>query len=158
MDAVSTVTTWAGLGRLIRFGKAEAASVADVQTALQSGSFKFVVLTVQLRNDSGGTVPLGWCLGGDARDYLYLRGEEGSQYTSSSASGSIAQKGAQSRVTRFLADGLPENAALAPKAVIKGRVAFLVPDWFVATKVFTKPSGDAYHFGRTDLIVDLGRP
>jgi hypothetical protein len=157
VSKVEVATSWSKLGKLIRFGKAEEGMYDKLKKDLAAGTHKIVLVYVEMRNDSTGHINLGWHTRDDMWGYLHLRGEEGTQIKSSR--GNYWQKDGEgnwcggSDITGFLQGGLPENSLVAPKASIKGKVAFVTRDWFVPVKLFTKPGAGG--FGKTDLIITL---
>ena len=158
---VENVTDWAGLGKLIRFGRAEEQAIAPVRKTLEAGEAKFVLLTIDMRNDSKDHRSLGWkILGGNtSEDFLYLRGEEGTLMRSAPGTqmnSNTKSWGSRSDITTDMSAGLPMDAKVAPKTVVSGKVAFFVKDWFVPAVLYTMPEYNKLQgFGKPELIIKL---
>ena len=158
---IETVKGWNDLGKLIRYGKKEEQLLSKVKQAVDSKEYKIILVHIDMRNDSKEPSNLGYYITDQWWGYLYLRGEEGTEVATGGYFGplSLGQDPSgnfycgASELTHYLSGGLAKKAAVAPKTAIKGRVVFIVPDWFVPAKVFTKPS--QYGFGNSELVIIL---
>jgi hypothetical protein len=122
--------------------------------AYKKGVLRPVIVHVAIQNKTAAKLNLGF-----NPDYwvtLYLRGDEGTEYDSSST-GNAQWNGngsgnAASGFTQWLAGSLPLAAETPPGGSVSGRLAFFVADWFQPAKLFVKPG---YAGGRSEVVVPL---
>lgn len=157
VDKVQLVSDWNVLGKFQRVGPKEKAALEPLKKAVESKEYKIALVHLQMRNDSKEKIRLGYWIGSSMDMHpLFLRGSEGTEfcsYDSLSLQDSWQNaKAAASNLTYFLTSGLAQQAEVAPKAVIKGRVAFLVPSWFEPARLFTKASQSTNGFGSKQLV------
>lgn len=147
VDKVETIVKWQQLAPFQRIGKGDEAQFSDIKKALSSGQYKVVVLHVSMRNDSKDKQLMGYSRwGGDTGNrgsvyecssVLFLRGKEGTELSSLHYM-KVDDYYAGSALTYYLEGGLPMKSDVPPKGVIKGRLAFVVRDWFVPARLFIK--------------------
>lgn len=158
VDRVEALTSWDRLGPFIRFDASAREKVKDVQALLRTGEYKVVVVHMSMRNVGKAPAHLGYgvevtSVNAKGTGVLWLRGEEGTQFPC--ANDLLKSRGATG-ITYYLKNGLPLDAEIAPGGVVTGRVAFLVPSWFVPAKVFTKAQAWPYRgYGKSDNVVNL---
>lgn len=161
VNKIEVVKTWKDLGKFIRYGKREEQLLSKVKQAVDSEEYKILLVHIDMRNDSQEHVNMGYYIFDHWGGYLYLRGEEGTEVATGGYFGPLSLgKDASgnfycgaSELTYYLSGGLAKKASIAPNAVIKGKVVFVVPDWFVPAKIFTKPF--EHGFGSSELVVNL---
>lgn len=163
---VTCVTKWQSLGKLQRLGKKESASpeIEKVRKALADGSYKVVLVPIILKNKSKQALSLGY----DSHDswshwagLIYVQGREGSVFNSNNHfnfGGEMAEAhfgtNAASALTYHLPGGLPKASLTPPGGSVSGKLAFVVPDWFEAERVFTRPHQSGF-YGSKQLFVKL---
>jgi len=150
VNKVTVVTKWEQLGKLVRFGSEETKQTQPIRDALKAKKVKIVLVNVSLRNDLPTPMTLGYY--GDLNTgsesvtdafRIWVRGEEGTELGGGdNLSFADGSQNAAMHLTYFLANGLPKGAAVPPKGVVTGTVAYVVKDWFVPGKVFTRRYSD----------------
>lgn len=144
---VQTVGKWQKLAPFQRIGKGDEAQFADIKSKLASGRYKVVVVHMAMRNDSKEKQVVGYSRNGnntgmrgsvsEVSSVLFLRGKDGTEVDSLNVM-QVDDNYAGSAITYFLEGGLPMKSEVPSKGTIRGRVAFVVRDWFVPARLFIK--------------------
>jgi hypothetical protein len=150
VQKVETATRFVDLGPLIRVNPEDRERLKQIETALASGQYKVILVHTSMRNDSGHKRNLGFSIGSSYDHCLWLRGDEGSEVRCFDQF-SFEAPAAAGRLTYHLNGGFPLSAESAPKTVVSGKVAFVVPQWFQPAKMFTKTGP----FGPKEVVIEL---
>jgi len=164
---VQYATTWESLGKLQRFGKKESASreMDKLRKAIADGSYKVVLIPVTLKNNTNQAIRLGYDSHNSWSHWaglLYVQGKEGSVFNSNNhlaVGGEMAEAhfgvNAASGLTFFLTGGLPKSSLTPAGGSVSGKLAFVVPDWFEAERIFTRPNPSGGFYGTKQVFVRL---
>lgn len=144
------IKSWKDLPPQIRLNAEVRESMKLLMKALSGGEYKILLVSAELRNDSGASHELGYSFGSSYDSAIFLRGEEGTEVRSNDT-WSYEAPGAASALTFYLKGAMPKRSQVPPKGVVRGEICYMVPEWFKPVTLFTK-SG---RFGPSEMSIKL---
>ncbi|MDQ7826558.1 MAG: hypothetical protein RDV48_27395 [Candidatus Eremiobacteraeota bacterium] len=159
VSKVQEVTAWSSLPFSKRYTPAKEASFSSIKAMMDKGEAKIVLVTTEVKNTSTSMRNIGWCTIPASPGNFYLRGDEGSEQTSTNKNnfyGDFTQSiGKMGDLSSVLSGAFPMDSKVSPGGSAAGSLLYIVPSWFTPAVLFTKPGYAGTYMGKNEIIIKL---